>query len=49
MSAEASTERGGRAASELDRSIARFVVALERERRVSSYIVAAYRRDLAQL
>jgi integrase/recombinase XerC len=49
MSAEASTERGGRAASELDRSIARFLAALERERRASPHTVAAYRRDLAQL
>lgn len=49
MSAEAATESGGRAASELDRSIARFVIALERERRASRHTVAAYRRDLAQL
>ena len=48
MSAEAA-ESDGRAASELERSIARFVVALERERRASPHTVAAYRRDLAQL
>jgi integrase/recombinase XerC len=41
--------RGGDAGGDIAGSIARFVEALEHERRASPHTVSAYRRDLAQL
>ena len=34
---------------DLEKTVSRFIVALERERRASPHTVAAYRRDLVQL